>query len=134
MIADRSGWTLWGAVAGLVLIGAGVVSFWSRQAALGILAGGGWNAASLWSLRRMLGAWLGPRPSRRRALGWLFVKFPCLYLLAFALLRLPMISAMGFGIGFTIVLILGLVWGAQQAMWLSAQLKMKMHTARVHVR
>ena len=120
-MTERPWWPLWGAAAGLLLIGAGVLSFWSRQAALGVLAGGGWNAASLWSLRRMLGAWLGPRPSWRRALGWLFVKFPCLYLLAFALLRLPTISAMGFGVGFTIVLLLGIVWGARQAMRLGFQ-------------
>ena len=100
----------------LLLVCASLFRLWGRGAVLSVLVGGGWNAASLWTLRRMLGAWLGPRPSRRRALGWLFLKFPCLYLLAFALLRLPAISAMGFGVGFTIVLGIGIAWGVRQAM------------------
>jgi hypothetical protein len=75
------------------------------KGAIGLVAGGVWNLASVWSLRRLLGAWLGPSPSRRRALLWLLVKFPLLYLLAVALLRSPQVSSVGFGLGFTLVLI-----------------------------
>jgi hypothetical protein len=71
---------------------------------LGLAAGAAWNLASLWLLTRLLGAWLGPRPSTRRAIGWLLLKFPLLYLGAFVLLRHPSISVIGFGIGFTLVL------------------------------
>ena len=88
--------------------------------ALGVLAGGLWNLANLYCLTRLLTAWLGPprpaghdgrggRRSTRRVVGWLLVKFIALYFLAFALLRLPGVSPVGFGVGFTVVLI-GAVW------------------------
>lgn len=99
--------------------------------ALGLLAGGLWNLANLYCLTRLLTAWLGPprpaghdgrpprlwrsagrgggRRSTRRVVGWLLVKFIALYVLAFALLRLPGVSPVGFGVGFTVVLI-GAVW------------------------
>lgn len=70
----------------------------------GVLAGGAWNLASLWCLSRLLHAWLGPQHSRRRVLGWLLVKFPLLYLVAFGLLHTRAVSAMGFGIGFSVIL------------------------------
>ena len=72
--------------------------------ALGILAGGLWNVLSLWCLIRLLNAWIGPRQSTRRALGWLLVKFPLLYALLIVAFRFRMVSAAGFGIGFTLVL------------------------------
>ena len=71
--------------------------------AVGLLTGAAWNGANLWCLRRLLAAWLGPRRSTRRAVGWLLVKFPLLYALAFVLLRRG-VSLVGFSVGFTLVL------------------------------
>ena len=84
---------------------------WGPAAATGVLAGGGWNLASLWCLAQLLAAWLGPQPtepapSRRRAIVWLSVKFPLLYLAAFALLRQPGLSLIGFSVGFSLVLVI----------------------------
>lgn len=81
----------------------------------GCLAGAGWNLASLWCLVRLLGAWLGPQPSRRRALGWAVMKFPLLYGLAILILRAPSVSLTGFGAGFTAVLIGAIGWFALRA-------------------
>ena len=78
---------------------------WGPMAAAGVLVGGLWNLASLWCLSQLLAAWLGPQPSRRRAIVWLCVKFPLLYLAAFALLRQPGLSLLGFGVGFSVVLV-----------------------------
>ena len=85
----------------------------SERLFTGIMAGAAWNAASLWCLTHLLRAWLGPTPSRRRALGWLMIKFPLLYLLAFALISNPHVSVVGFGVGFTLVLLGGLAWYAR---------------------
>ena len=82
---------------------AGVVA--DAEVAMGAVAGGGWNLASLWCLAQLLNAWLGPRASRRLATLWAIVKFPALYLLAFALFQIPGLSPMGFAIGFTAILI-----------------------------
>jgi hypothetical protein len=71
---------------------------------LGIIAGGAWNLINLWCLARMLHAWLGPRRSQRQAMMWLLVKFPLLYTAVFLLLRHPVVSVIGFGLGFTAVL------------------------------
>ena len=79
---------------------------WGSASAAGVLAGGLWNLASLWCLSQLLAAWLGPQPSRRRAILWLSVKFPLLYLAAFALLRQPGLSLIGFGVGFSLVLVI----------------------------
>ncbi len=87
-----------------VLSAAGVATWWDARLALGVLAGGLWNAASLWCLAGLLKAWMGPAPSQRRAIAWLLVKFPLLYAVAFAALRLPPVSLIGFGIGFTVTL------------------------------
>ena len=83
--------------------------------ALGIAIGGAWNLASLWCLARLLNAWLGPRRSNRRVLGWLLAKFPLLYLLAFACFHLPAVSMTGVGIGFTVVLVVVIGGFALQA-------------------
>jgi hypothetical protein len=40
--------------------------------------------------------------------GWLLVKFPLLYVLLFACWRLPLVSIVGFGVGFGAVLLLSL--------------------------
>lgn len=92
------------AAAAAVGLAAAVAWPFSARTALGIAAGGGWNLASLWCLTRLLNAWLGPNPSRRRAVGWLLVKFPLLYLLVIAILRVPDVSRLGFSAGFTLVL------------------------------
>jgi hypothetical protein len=88
---------------------------WGGRCALSLVAGGIWNLASLWLLTRLLGAWLGPRPSTRRAVGWLLLKFPMLYLAAFMLLHQPSVSVIGFGIGFTVVLAAAVADAALQA-------------------
>ena len=88
---------------------------WGPVAAGGVLAGGLWNLASLWCLSQLLAAWLGPRPSQRRAILWLSVKFPLLYLAAFALMRQSGLSLVGFGVGFTVVLIVAVAALALQA-------------------
>ena len=81
----------------------------------GGIAGAVWNALNLWCLTRLLQAWLGPRPSRRLALGWLLAKFPLLYAAAWVCLSHPGSSAAGFGVGFTVVLIAAMAWFAFQA-------------------
>ena len=82
---------------------------------IGVVAGIAWNLASLWCLSRLLAAWLGPSPSKRRAIGWLLVKFPLLYLLAFALVRGSSVSLIGFGAGFSAVLVVMLAAFALRA-------------------
>ena len=98
----------------------------------GIAAGALWNAANLWCLTRLLRAWLGssPRLSRvaesepprrgapsanRQVVGWLLVKFPLLYGLAFVILRFGAVSLIGFGVGFTLVLAIAVGWFAVAA-------------------
>lgn len=88
---------------------------WGARLGLGILAGGVWNLASLWCLTRLLAAWLGPNPSRRRAIAWLMLKFPLLYLVVFGVFHVPAISVVGFGIGFTIVLVVAVASLARRA-------------------
>ena len=112
---------------------------------IGVAAGIAWNLASLWCLSRMLAAWLVPPPARGGAItgltferrpesrpatilrfqsafggrwqvvGWLLVKFPLLYLLAFALLRGSSVSLVGFGAGFSAVLVVMLAAFALRA-------------------
>ena len=79
--------------------------WWNGRLALGILAGVWWNVASLWCLAHLFNAWLGSTPSRRRAIGWLLAKFPLLYVIVFAILRAPTAFIIGFGLGFSAVLI-----------------------------
>ena len=108
-----NGRTMWGMAmyAGVALAVCALVAHigWGPMAASGVLAGGLWNLASLWCLAQLLAAWLGARPSRRRAILWLSVKFPLLYLAAFTLLRQPGFSLVGFGVGFSIVLAVAVV-------------------------
>ncbi len=73
--------------------------------ALSVAAGGAWNLASLLCLAQMLKAWLGPVPSQRRAIAWLLLKFPLLYVLVYQVLRTPSMSFLAFGLGFTLVLL-----------------------------
>lgn len=107
----------WQVSAATVIFAGMAISFASPRVAVGILAGGAWNLASLWCLAHLLQAWLGPQRSRRRAIAWLVVKCPVLYGLAYACLRSPQVSVAGFGVGFTLVLVVmlgGFVWGAQR--------------------
>jgi hypothetical protein len=77
---------------------------------LGVAFGAVWNAASVWCLIQLLRCWTGPRPSWRRALAWAAVKFPALYGTAYWLLHEGSVSVVGFGVGFTIMLIAACVW------------------------
>ena len=79
-----------------------------RRIAFGILVGGTWNLLSLWCLVHLLNAWLGPKRSSRRAIGWLLLKFPLLYALIVVAFGHRAISLLGFGIGFTVVLVVAL--------------------------
>ena len=94
---------------------AGCLAPWKPAVAVGALAGGAWNLASLWCFNRLLQVWLAPIPSRRRVALWVCVKFPLLYLLAGLLLYRRAVSLLGFGIGFTVVLAIALIWWARQA-------------------
>lgn len=86
----------------------------------GMVAGAAWNAANLWCLSHLVFSWLGPKPSKRRALGWLVIKFPVLYVLVFAYLTHPAGSVAGFGLGFTLLLASAAVWFAVRAQRLVA--------------
>lgn len=85
---------------------------------LSIAAGAGWNIASLFCLRQLMRAWLGPRPSRRRAVAWVLVKFPLLYALVVFLFRSPQLSVIGFSLGFSAVLVVAMVCFARHALTL----------------
>lgn len=76
-----------------------VTIFW-----FSVAAGAGWNLASLFCLRQLLRAWLGKRPSQRRAIAWVLVKFPLLYALIVFLFRSTWLSVIGFSVGFSVVL------------------------------
>ena len=71
----------------------------------GVAVGASWNAVNLWCLTRGLRAWLSPHPSTRRAIVWGLIKFPLLYGIAFALLRARLVSLVGFGLGFSLILL-----------------------------
>ncbi|GEM_PF-6046354 len=77
---------------------------------VGALAGAAWNGASLWCFAQLVQAWVGPRPSRRRAIGWLLVKFPVLYAMIFLMLWSGRVSWVGFSVGFSIVLVAAIGW------------------------
>ena len=97
--------SMFGSAAGILgVVVVASLPIWGVHACLSVLAGGLWNLVNLWCLTRLLQAWLGPSHSRRRALEWLLVKFPALYLVVFTLLASPTISPLGFGVGFTVVL------------------------------
>ena len=106
---------VWVTAAGIMLVGAAIATRWGSHMATGLFIGVAWNLASLWCLAHLLSAWIGPHPSRRRAIAWLLLKFPLLYLLAVVVFRSPRVSLIGFGVGFTIVLIVLVGWFALQA-------------------
>ncbi len=111
-MTDRMLNELWVVSASAVGLCAVLTAAWNRSLAMSMLIGGAWNLASLWCLARMLRAWLGPHPSRRRVIGWLLVKFPLLYAAIVLLLVQASVSALGFGIGFTVVLLTAMTWFA----------------------
>jgi len=84
----------------------GALALWGHaKLGLGLFAGSTWNAVNLWCLARLLNAWLKPPHSTRAVIGWLLVKFPLLYVAVFWLLSQSLVSVLGFGVGFTIVLV-----------------------------
>ncbi len=107
---ERTPPRFWLLAAAVLLVAADASWLVAPRIVTGLLAGGVWNLANFWCLSRLLNAWLTPHASRRRALGWLLVKFPLLYLLVFLLLRAPSVSLVGFGLGFTAVLAMTVGW------------------------
>ena len=93
---------------------------WDVAVATGIVVGGLWNLASFWCLANLLQAWLGPKPSRRRAVTWLLIKFPLLYGVIFTVFISRAVSSIGFGIGFTVVLVVLLGWYVLRAPQMAA--------------
>ena len=106
--------------AALALTLAATAALGTPPLALGLLAGGLWHLASLGCLAQVLAAWLGPRPSRRRAVLWLLPKI-ALYGGAFQLMQWPALSPLGFGLGFTLVLMTVLTVFAVSAQRLSGE-------------
>ena len=104
-MAERSLLNVWGLAASTVVIAATPAWVWGPRVVLSVLVGGAWNLASVWCLARLLGAWLGPQPSTRRAIAWLFMKGGLLAFLLFGILRSPAISVVGLCIGFTVALV-----------------------------
>lgn len=100
----------WLLAAAVLLVAVAASWLVAPRIVIGLLAGGVWNLVSLWCLSRLLNAWVTPRASRLRALGWLLVKFPLLYVLVFLLLRAPSVSLVGFSLGFTAVLAVAMGW------------------------
>lgn len=90
-----------------------IAIFW-----LSVAAGAAWNLASLFCLRQLLRAWLGPQPSQRRAVAWVLVKFPLLYALVVFFFRSPQLSIVGFSLGFSVVLAVAMALFARHALTL----------------
>ena len=104
-MSDRTLVRAWRLAAIALLFSAVGAWAWHGRLALGILAGGLWNLASLWCLVRLLGAWLGQSPSRQWPVGgWLLLKGVLLCLLVGSMRHAQTLGLIGFGVGFTIVL------------------------------
>lgn len=117
MMTERTVLHAWRLAAAILAASALPLLLWQPRLAASLLVGGAWNLASLWCLIRVLSAWIGPSASRRRAIAWLVVKLGGLYPLAWLMLRHPAMSALGFGLGFSLVLLVILayvVWAAQR--------------------
>ena len=104
-MTDRMLMQLESIAAALAAAAAGLI--WPAQPSLaaGIAAGGAWSLANLWCLSRVLSAWLGPEHSRRRAIAWLLIKLAVLYPAAFIILNAYPQLAAGFGVGFSLALV-----------------------------
>lgn len=76
---------------------------------VGAAAGALWNLLNLWGLRRLSAVWMERGTSRGRAFAWVLVKFPCWYAVAVWLLTQSRVSPVGFGIGFTAVLVVAAI-------------------------
>ena len=81
---------------------------------LGLLAGAGWQLLSVACLRRLLRAWLRPRPSTRAVVGWLLLKISLVGLLAAWLAAAPAPFLAWFGIGFTGAMAAVVGWSLQR--------------------
>lgn len=81
---------------------------WGISSAAGVLAGGAWHLSSLWCLAKMLNAWLGPKPSQKKAVAWVLVKFPLLYFAVFALFQNRLVPFAAFSVGFSVVLLIAI--------------------------
>ena len=97
---------------GAVVLTVAVLSLaWRPDVSWGLSAGGAWGLANLWCLSHAMRSWLTPERSGRAAqVGWFLLKFPLLYGAALWLLTRPGFSVVGFGAGFSFVL-LGAVAG-----------------------
>ena len=101
--------------ASIVAATAAVIALWKPGVAVGVIIGGVWNLTSVWCLGRLLSTRVTPKPSRGKTIAWALVKFPLLYLLVGFLFMTRAVSLLGFGIGFTIVLLFAMGW-----FWLQA--------------
>ena len=108
-MTDRMLMQLEALAAALAAAAAGLL--WPVQPSLagGLAVGAAWNLANLWCLSRVLSAWLGPHRSRRRAIAWLLIKLAALYPAAFIILNTHPQLATGFGIGFSLALVVMMV-------------------------
>ena len=100
-------WWIAVALTGGALLAAQAVGY---RPTLSVVVGALWALANFWCFAQLLGAWLGPHYSSARVWGWLAVKFPVLYLLAFAAFRYASLSVAGFTVGFTLILAAALIW------------------------
>lgn len=75
----------------------------------GVLVAIGWGGLNLWCLWQLLRECLGPTVSWRRTIPWLIVKFPLVYAVAAWLLTRPGVSSLGFGVGFSLVLVVAII-------------------------
>lgn len=115
----RAVWVYGGAIA---TIAAGVGLFWGTTPALAIAAGGLWNLLNITCLIRFLLVLTEQEPGSKRSKPaslrlalWFLVKFPLLYGAAFLLLWKLNISALGFAVGFSVVLLIAVFAGWMQA-------------------
>ena len=82
---------------------------------LGALAGVGWQLLSVACLRRLLDAWLQPRPSTWRVVAWLALKIGLVLMLAAGLAAASTTFLVGFSVGFTVAMVLVIGWCARHS-------------------
>ncbi len=105
------------AAVGLSAVSSLISLYWGTYTALGVLAGCVWNTINLILLVQGLNTWFDmndrrmdyvPR-GRFYKIGLFLAKFPVLYGCAILLLMSPDISKVGFGIGFTIIIVAAMI-------------------------